>query len=106
MNQLLLYLASGLISVVVGYFVNQLPNLPDNLKPWMPIALTVLTLGGAILAIKLSNSGATAKTKIRNNRVKGNKNTIRATDAEVDGNKIDGEGNIISTNDRDPGSQP
>jgi hypothetical protein len=44
MNQFLLYLASGLITVLVGYFTNQLPNLPENLKPWVPLALAVLTL--------------------------------------------------------------
>jgi len=32
MNQFLLYLASGLITVLVGYFTNQLPNLPDKLE--------------------------------------------------------------------------
>lgn len=106
MNQYLLYFASALIAVAVGYFTNQLPNLPDNLKPWMPSALGVLILIGAVVAINLSNSGATAKTKIRGNRMKGNKNSIRATNGEVDRNKIDGDDNVISTNDRDPGSQP
>ena len=107
MNQFLLYLASGLITVLVGYFTNQLPNLPDNLKPWVPLALAVLTLVGSILLIQQSHSGnSSAKTVIRGNNLEGNQSSIKATDAVVERNKLKGEGTSISTNDRDSGTQP
>ncbi|MEG4284336.1 hypothetical protein QUB68_14505 [Microcoleus sp. A006_D1] len=107
MNQSLLYLASGLITVLVGYFTNQLPNLPDNLKPWVPLALAVLTLVGSILLIQQSYSGnSSAKTVIRRNTLKGKQSSIKATDALVERNQLTGEGSSISTRDNDSGTQP
>lgn len=108
MNQFLLYLVSGLIAVLVGYFTNQLPNLPDNLKPWVPFALTVLTLVGAILLIQQNHSGNSSakKTVIRGNRLDGKETSIKATDALVERNKLTGEGSSISTRDNDSGTQP
>jgi hypothetical protein len=107
MNQFLLYLASGLITVSVGYFTNQLPNLPDNLKPWVPLALAVLTLVGSILLIQQSHSGnSSAKTVIRGNTLEGKQSSIKARDGLVEENKLTGEGTSISTNDRDSGTQP
>jgi hypothetical protein len=107
MNQFLLYLASGLITVLVGYFTNQIPNLPDNLKPWVPLALAVLTLVGSIVLIQQSNSGnSSAKTVIRGNTLEGKQSSIKATDALVEKNKLKGDGSSINTNDRDSGTQP
>lgn len=107
MNQFLLYFASGLIALLVGYFTNQLPNLPDNLKPWVPLVLAVLTLFSSILVIKQSQSGnSSPKTVIRGNTLEGIKSSIKATDALVEKNKLTGEGTSISTNDRDSGTQP
>ena len=107
MNQFLLYLASGLITVLVGYFTNQLPNLPDNLKPWVPLAMAVLTLAGSILLIQQSHSGnSSAKTVIRGNRLKGKLSSIKATDALVERNQLTGESSSISTRDSDSGTQP
>jgi hypothetical protein len=107
MNQFLLYLASGVITVLVGYFTNQLPNLPENLKPWVPLALAVLTFVGSIVLIQQSHAGnSSARTVIRGNRLKGNQSNIKARDAVVEGNKLEGEGSSISTNDRDSGTQP
>lgn len=114
MNQFLLYLGSGLIAALVGYFTNQLPNLPENLKPWVPLALAVLILIAAIILIKQSSSGTTQsssgttpyKTAITNNDLPGKNAKIKATDALVDKNKLGGENSSISTNDHDPGQQP
>lgn len=107
MNQFLLYFASGLTALLVGYFTNQLPNLPDNLKPWVPLALAVLTLLSPILLIQVSHSGnSSAKTVIRGNTLGGKQSNIKATDALVEKNKLTGEGTSISTNDRDSGTQP
>jgi hypothetical protein len=107
MNQFLLYLASGLISVLVGYFTNQLPNLPDNLKPWVPLALGVLALVSSILLIQQSNSGnSSAKTVIRGNTLGGKQSSIKARDAWAEENQLTGESSSISTNDRDSGTPP
>ncbi|MGB3237560.1 MAG: hypothetical protein WBB29_04630 [Geitlerinemataceae cyanobacterium] len=106
MNQFLLYLVSGFITVLVGYLTNQLPNLPENWKPWVPLALAVLTLIGSILLIQQSNSGnSSARTKISGNRLDGKQSSIKATDAVVEKNKLGGEGSSISTNDGS-GMQP
>ncbi|MEG3877116.1 hypothetical protein QT972_06995 [Microcoleus sp. herbarium7] len=107
MNQFLFYFASGLIALLVGYFTNQLPNLPDNWKPWVPLALAVLTLVSSILLIQQSHSGnSSAKTTIRGNTLAGNQTSIKATDALVEKNKLTGEGSSISTRDSDSGTQP
>lgn len=107
MNQFLLYLASGFITVFVGYFTNQLPNLPDNLKPWVPLALAVLTLVFSILGIQQIHSGnSSAKTVIRENTLKGKLSSIKATDALVERNQLTGESSSISTRDSDSGTQP
>ena len=107
MNQFLLYFASALITVLVGYFTNQLPNLPDNWKPWVPLGLAVLTLVGSILLIQQSHSGnSSPKTTIRGNTLAGNQTSIKATDALVEKNKLTGEGSSISTRDSDSGTQP
>jgi hypothetical protein len=107
MNQFLLYLASGLITVLVGYFTNQLPNLPDNLKPWVPLAMAVLTLAGSIWLIQQSQSGnSSAKTVIRGNTLEGKLSSIKARDALVEQNQLTGESSSISTRDSDSGTQP
>ena len=107
MNQFLLYFASALITVLVGYFTNQLPNLPDNWKPWVPLGLAVLTLVGSILLIQQSHPGnSSAKTTIRGNTLGGKQSSIKARDALVEKNKLTGEGSSISTRDSDSGTQP
>ena len=108
MKQFVLYLASGVITVFVGYFTNQLPNLPDNLKPWVPLALAVLTLAGSILVIQQSQSGNSSakKTVIRGNTLEGKLSSIKATDALVERNQLTGESSSISTRDSDSGTQP
>ena len=107
MNQFLLYFASALITVLVGYFTNQLPNLPDNWKPWVPLGLAVLTLVSSILLIQQSHPGnSSAKTVIRGNTLGGKLSSIKARDALVEQNKLTGEGSSISTRDSDSGTQP
>ena len=107
MNQFLLILVSGLIAVLVGYFTNQLPNLPDNLKPWVPLGVVVLTLVSSILLIQQSHSGnSSAKTVIRGNKLGGKLTSIKARDALVERNQLTGESSSISTRDSDSGTQP
>ena len=107
MNQFLLYFASALITVLVGYFTNQLPNLPDNWKPWVPLGLAVLTLVSSILLIQQSHSwNSSPKTTIRGNKLGGKLSSIKARDALVEENELTGEGTSISTRDSDSGTQP
>lgn len=107
MEKFSLYLISSLLSVFVGYFVNQLPNLPDQLKPWVPAVIAVLILATAIVLIQqASGEGRTSKTTIRGNELVGKRSTIKATDAVVENNRLTGNDSSISTNDRDPGQNP
>jgi hypothetical protein len=81
MKKFSLYFISSLLSVLVGYFVNQLPNLPDQLKPWVPAIIAVLVLVTAIVLIQQGGGeGVTAKTTIRDNELAGKQSTIKATD--------------------------
>jgi hypothetical protein len=65
-----------------------------------------LTLVGSILLIQHNGGNSSARTVIRGNRLKGNQSHIKASDAVVERNKLEGEGSSISTNDRDSGTQP
>jgi hypothetical protein len=97
----LLYLLSGLFAVVVGYFINQLPNLPDYLKPWVPAAIAVLIVVSAIVMIQQEKGNSTsARTVIKGNHLQGKDSKINANDAVVERNRLQGEGSSISTNDR------
>jgi hypothetical protein len=107
MKKFPLYFISSLLSVLVGYFVNQLPNLPDQLKPWVPAIIAVLVLITAIVLIQQGGGErVTSKTVIEGNELAGKRSTIKATDAEVRDNRLTGDGSSISTNDRDPGQNP
>jgi hypothetical protein len=52
MKRFLLYLASGLLGAIVGYLINQVPNLPDDWKPWVPGAIAGLIVVSAIVLIR------------------------------------------------------
>jgi hypothetical protein len=52
MKRFLLYLASGLLAAIVGYLINQVPNLPDDWKPWVPTAIAGLIVVSAIVLIR------------------------------------------------------
>jgi hypothetical protein len=52
MKRFLLYLASGLLAAIVGYLINQVPNLPDDWKPWVPTAIAGSIVLGAIVLIR------------------------------------------------------
>jgi hypothetical protein len=52
MKQFFLYLASGMLAAIVGYLINQMPNLPDDWKPWVPKAIGGLIVVSAIVLIR------------------------------------------------------
>ena len=107
MKKFSLYLISGLLSVLVGYFVNQLPNLPDHLKPWVPAIITVLILVTAFVLIQqVDEDGASSTTVIKGNVLGGKRSAINATNAVVQDNQLKGDDSSISTNDRSPGRNP
>jgi len=101
MNQNLTYSLSVVVGAILSYFINQLPNVPDNAKPWTWIPVIGLTLLSAVLVIRLSgnNNANPRKTVIKNNDLGGKRSRIRAVDAEVVGNKLKGEDAEITTND-------
>ena len=66
------HLLSGLFTVVVGYFINQLPNLPDYLKPWVPIAtIAVLVVVMAIVSTQQEKRNAASAKTSKGNRQQG-----------------------------------
>jgi hypothetical protein len=107
MKIFLLYLGSGLLAAFVGYLINQLPNLPDSLKPWVPIAIALLVIIGAIFAIKQSSQGAeSSATVIRGTKIRGNRNRVQARNALLENNTVTGDDNSINTSNSDSGETP
>jgi hypothetical protein len=58
MKRFLLYLASGLLAAIVGYLINQVPNLPDDWKPWVPGTIAGLIVVSAIVLIRQDAGGS------------------------------------------------
>jgi hypothetical protein len=103
MNQNLTYFCSAVVSAALSYFINQLPNIPDSLKPWIWISMIGLTLMSTWLVIR--QSGGAAGTSLSGNKVKGKRNKLRGqTGAKVDQNDIDGDENEISIDNGTAGS--
>jgi hypothetical protein len=101
MNQNLSYFLSIVVGAILSYFINQLPNVPENVKPWTWILVIGLTLVSAVLMIRLSsnNNANSRKTVFKNNKLSGKRSKIRAVDADVVGNKLTGDDTEITTND-------
>ena len=108
MNQNLLYFLSVVVGAILSYFVNQLPNVPDNIKPWTWIPVIGLVLLSVWLGLRVSagQSRPPSRTIIKNNELGGDRSKIRAVDAEVDGNKLTGADTEITTNDGTSGRNP
>jgi hypothetical protein len=80
MKKFSLYFVSTLVSILVGYFVNQLPNLPVQLKPWVPAVIAVLVLVTALILIQLAGGeGVTARTVIKGNNLAGKRSMMGAS---------------------------
>jgi hypothetical protein len=60
MNQNLVYFASVVVGAVLSYLINQLPGVPDGVKPWLWIPVIGLTLLGAWFGMR-SQTGAVSK---------------------------------------------
>jgi F0F1-type ATP synthase assembly protein I len=58
MNQNLVYFASVVVGAVLSYLINQLPGVPDAVKPWLWIPVIGLTLLSAWLVIKSSQASS------------------------------------------------
>jgi hypothetical protein len=63
MNQNLVYFASAFVGTLLSVAINQLPVVPDALKPWFCIPVIGLTLLSAWLVIR-SQAGAGNQTSV------------------------------------------
>jgi hypothetical protein len=66
MNQNLVYFASVVVGAVLSYLINQLPGVPDAVKPWLWISVIGLTLLSAWLVIR-SQAGSGNQTSSSRN---------------------------------------
>jgi hypothetical protein len=104
MKQALMHFGSAIVGLGLAYLVNQLPNVPDNLKPWVPLGMVPLVVLTVWFAVTQGETAKRRKTKISGNELGGDRAEIRATDAEVTDNKLTGADTKINTNDGTAGS--
>lgn len=95
MNKFFLCFASALTGVLLGYLINQLPGLPDSLKPWvMPTTGFVSIVSAVLLTAQM---GDTPKTGMRKIKIKGHRNKLRAGDKPIEQAQIEGDENDLNT---------
>jgi hypothetical protein len=103
MKKFLIYFGSAIVGLLLAYGVNQLPNLPDTLKPVTPIVLMILVVAGAWFTMQ--QSGGSDGTSFSRNKIIGSNNKAHGKDgARVDDNEIKGDGNEIGIDDGTTGS--
>jgi hypothetical protein len=88
----------------LAYLVNQLPNVPDNFRPWVPFVMVPFVVLTVWFAVTTSETAKRRKTKFKGNTLSGKGATIEAVDADVTGNKLTGDNTKITTNDGTSGS--
>jgi hypothetical protein len=103
-KQLLMHFGSAIVGLGLAYLVNQLPNVPDNLRSWVPFVMVPFVVLTVWFAVGQGSIGQRRKTKFKGNTLSGKNTKIRANDAEVTNNKLTGEGAEITTNDGTSGS--
>ena len=104
MKPVLMHFGSAIVGLGLAYLVNQLPNVPDNFKPWVPLGMVPLVVLTVWFAVTTSETAKRRKTKISGNELGGDRSKIRAIDAEVTDNKLTGADTEITTNDGTSGS--
>jgi hypothetical protein len=104
MKPVLMHFASAIVGLGLAYLVNQLPNVPDNLKPWVPLGMVPLVVLTVWFAVEQSSGTRRSRTKFKGNKLKGKGATIEAVDAEVTDNELVGDNTKITTNDGTSGS--
>jgi hypothetical protein len=97
MRKFLLYFASALMGVLLGYLINQWPGLPEQLKPWViPITGVVSIISAGLLTAQMEDS---PKTGMRRIKIKGNRNKLRAGINQIEHAQIQGDENDLNTHD-------
>lgn len=104
MKPIVIHFSSAIVALLLSYLVNQLPNIPDALKPWVPFGMVPLMVLTVWFVVEQSNAGARSTTKIIGNKVAGKGAKMRVRDAEVVNNELTGEDTEITTNDGTSGS--
>lgn len=99
MKKFWICLASAFVGTLLGYLINQLPGIPEGLKPWVPPAtLVVMGASAWLISVQMENSSKTGMSRIR---IKGNSNTLKAGQNPIDDAQIQGHQNRLSTFDDD-----
>jgi hypothetical protein len=105
MKQAFIYFGSAIVALLLAYGVNQLPNVPDAVKPAVPIVVVALVVISVWFAMQQAQGSSAPGTSVSGNKIKGKKNKMRGrTGAKVDQNDIDGDENEISIDDGTTGS--
>ena len=104
MKQGFIHFGSAIVALGLAYLVNQLPNMPDSLKPWVPFGMVPLVVLSVWFLVQQGETAKRYKTKISGNKLKGDRSRVRATDAEVTDNELTGADTEINTNDGTSGS--
>ncbi len=104
MKQGFIHFGSAIVALGLAYLVNQLTNMPDSLKPWVPFGMVTLVVLSVWFLMEQSRVSGRPRTTITGNTLGGDRSRIRATDAEVADNKLTGADTEINTNDGTSGS--
>lgn len=106
-NPMILALIAAVATTVLGYLINQLPEMPNKEQNWVWIILAVVlvTVVVFVVAVLQNQSSSGGRTVVRGNILKGKKNQMRVSqqDVEVRDNTIDGEEQSFSV-ENDPNS--
>jgi hypothetical protein len=101
------YFLAAITATLLSVLVNNLPDIPDTYKPWVPLGVFVLTIFGASLVIwqNQANGSSSKRRVVRNNTLEGDGSKILVReDSETVGNKLKGKDASIVIEDDGTGS--
>lgn len=106
-NPVMLALIAALATSLLGYLINQLPEMPNKQQNtvWIILAVVFVTLVVWVVAVSQNQSSSGARTVVRRNTLKGEGNQMRVSkqDAEVSDNIVQGKNQRFDV-DNDPNS--
>jgi hypothetical protein len=107
MKQFLPYFASSVVSVLLGYLINQLEPIPNHLRPWVILSVVLLTFLGAFLFVSQGSTSSSGRLSIRDNVQQGKGHRIDVGNSDVVHNRQRGEDHLITDRPEDSsGGQP
>jgi putative effector of murein hydrolase len=97
MKKFLSCFASTITGILMGYLINQLPGVPEQLKPWvMPSTVTLAIVSSLLLSLQVDGS---SETGMRGITINGNRNKVRAGKHLIENARITGTENDLRTED-------